>query len=204
MCFLRILVKSTPTLSVMKKLGTRQLETPRLILRKFQPEDYLEVFNNWANNPQVTQWLRWEPHKSPEETKPLVEEWATQQDPYKFHWVVQRKQDGRLIGSIGCFPPTEQDLAGMPFGMEPGYCFGQEFWGQGFATEALLAVVDFMANQADVDTLYSCYAIDNPASGKVLEHAGFTFLKQGQYYKLDHTPIPANYVQWKRKDMNGR
>ncbi|MDD3428906.1 MAG: hypothetical protein PHG02_02725 [Oscillospiraceae bacterium] len=42
-------------------VGTQQLETRRLILRKISVDDCKDMYENWANDPTVTQYLRWEP-----------------------------------------------------------------------------------------------------------------------------------------------
>ncbi len=38
----------------MNHLGTKQLETPRLILRRFTTEDAQAMYENWASDPEVT------------------------------------------------------------------------------------------------------------------------------------------------------
>ena len=42
--------------------GTIQLETERLILRRFTSADDTTMFNNWANDPEVTKYLTWQTH----------------------------------------------------------------------------------------------------------------------------------------------
>lgn len=46
----------------MKDLSTRELETERPKLRRFRLSDSEAMFNNWANDPQVTKYLSWETH----------------------------------------------------------------------------------------------------------------------------------------------
>ena len=41
----------------MKKMGTKTLETERLILRRFKIEDATEMYNNWAKDEKVTHYL---------------------------------------------------------------------------------------------------------------------------------------------------
>ncbi|MDF2615561.1 MAG: hypothetical protein K0Q47_216 [Sedimentibacter sp.] len=41
----------------MNHLGTVNLETERLILRKFKLSDAEALYNNWANDGEVTKWL---------------------------------------------------------------------------------------------------------------------------------------------------
>ena len=61
----------------MRHAGTQEIETPRLILRRLLPEDADRMYVNWANDPDVTRFLRWEPHKNAAETRQLLEAWAT-------------------------------------------------------------------------------------------------------------------------------
>lgn len=55
---------------------------------------------------------------------------------------------------------------------EIGYWIARDHWGQGYATEAARAVLS-IARSLGHRRIYSCHAIDNPASGKVLRKAGF-------------------------------
>lgn len=48
----------------MRHAGTQTIETERLLLRPLTPEDAPMMYANWANDPDVTRWLRWEPHKT--------------------------------------------------------------------------------------------------------------------------------------------
>ena len=45
----------------MRHAGTQTIETERLLLRPLTPEDAPMMYANWANDPDVTRWLRWEP-----------------------------------------------------------------------------------------------------------------------------------------------
>ena len=60
----------------MRHAGIQDIETPRLLLRRLLPEDAPQMYANWASDPEVTRYLRWEPHKSPAETRELLAAWA--------------------------------------------------------------------------------------------------------------------------------
>ena len=60
----------------MRHAGTQTIETERLLLRPLTPEDAPMMYANWANDPDVTRWLRWEPHKNVDETRELLTAWA--------------------------------------------------------------------------------------------------------------------------------
>lgn len=50
----------------MNQIGTRELETERLLLRHVRAEDAAVMFENWASDAQVTKYLTWSPHENPE------------------------------------------------------------------------------------------------------------------------------------------
>ena len=54
---------------------------------------------------------------------------------------------------------------------------GKNFWGRGMMTEALKAVLDFCFTQAGFQKVRARYASLNPASGRVMEKAGMSYLK---------------------------
>src|SRR5699024_9874908 len=73
----------------MRHLGTQVLETERLILRPMTTGDAIPMFETWANDPQVTRFLRWEPHKDWLETAQLLAAWeALYQNPDYYQWAV--------------------------------------------------------------------------------------------------------------------
>ncbi|MDO9298963.1 GNAT family N-acetyltransferase, partial [Bradyrhizobium sp.] len=56
---------------------------------------------------------------------------------------------------------------------ELGYWLGVEHWGQGFATEAARAVIDFTFEEFEVEHLISGARVANPSSRNILEKCGF-------------------------------
>ena len=56
---------------------------------------------------------------------------------------------------------------------ELGYWLGVEHWGQGFATEAARAVIDFTFEEFDIPSIRSGARVTNPASRNILEKCGF-------------------------------
>jgi RimJ/RimL family protein N-acetyltransferase len=58
-------------------------------------------------------------------------------------------------------------------GPEMGYWLGVPFWGRGFATEAVRALIDHAFGDLEHETLISGARVNNPASRRVLEKCGF-------------------------------
>ena len=88
----------------MRHAGTQEIETERLILRRLTPEDAGMMYTNWANDPQVTKYLRWEPHKNAEETRELLTAWALLYPNGDYYqWAIVEKASGQVFGSISIF-----------------------------------------------------------------------------------------------------
>jgi RimJ/RimL family protein N-acetyltransferase len=83
-----------------------------------------------------------------------------------------------LVGFHDASPAWSQ--SGCALSPEIGYWLGQTFWGQGFATEAVRAALDWAARQWDRRAVASGHFADNPASGRVLEKAGFLYTGEVQ------------------------
>ncbi len=156
----------------MKLIGTKQIETEHLLLRRLTVKDAEEAYQNWCSSDIVPKYVFWNRHENVDVTKKLYEVWEKEYaDLSTYRWIVQIKMTGELIGVI--------DVASkkfLPFGScEIGYCYGEEFWGKGYASEALKAVIQFLFEKCDMDTIFAEYMSNNPASGKVMEKAGMTF-----------------------------
>jgi len=83
--------------------------------------------------------------------------------------------DGRdgLIGVMGLFPHG-------PLGPEIGYWIGRDYWGRGYATEAASATLVWAGKDWGRRVVMSGHFADNPASGRVLEKAGFLYTGEVQ------------------------
>ena len=199
----------------MRHAGTQKIETPRLLLRRLLPEDAEMMYTNWANDPQVTRYLRWEPHRNAAQTRELLAAWALlypNEDYYQ--WAIVEKATGQVFGTISIFRSEESERAawsgfdGSGGIWEIGYCIGRAWWNHGFTTEALQALVDFWFRNTDGSWLSCCHAVQNPASGRVMQKAGFVYDHDAVYHKFDGTAVSCKcyaltrerYEQQNRKD----
>ena len=83
------------------------------------------------------------------------------------HWAVRKTRGKGLIGVFKLFEIEYQAKA------EVGYWIGKRYWNNGYATEALLAVVDFGFNSLELHRIYATTDITNVASQRVLQKSGF-------------------------------
>ena len=150
--------------------GTQTLDTERLILRRFAPEDAQAMFDHWANDADVCKFLTWAPHGQVENTRALLERWVAGYDNETvYHWVIEHKAACHIIGSIGAMQMSERNAS-----CEVGYCIAKAFWGQGVTSEALRAVLGFLFREVGVHRVEALHDLENTASGRVMQKAGMT------------------------------
>ncbi|GBG95857.1 hypothetical protein LFYK43_23160 [Ligilactobacillus salitolerans] len=72
---------------------------------------------------------------------------------------------------------------------EIGYCLGQRWWSHGYATEALVSVINFLFSQASFKRIEAKHDTKNPASGKVMHKAGLQYEGTLRQHGLNNTGI---------------
>ncbi|MEW6242247.1 MAG: GNAT family N-acetyltransferase [Chloroflexota bacterium] len=145
-----------------------QIEIERLILRKPRRDDAPVIFAAWTQDPEVTRYLTWRPHKSVDESYAILDLIAKLwRDGEAFTYVITLKGDDRPIGMLAIHPD----------GFKPslGYVLARPHWGKGYMTEAVRAVTDWLLRQPDIYRVFATCDVDNPASAKVMEKAGMKY-----------------------------
>ena len=155
----------------MNHCGTKRLETERLILRRFVPEDAEAMYRNWCADSEVTKFLTWPPHKSVEVSRSVVQKWVDSyaNDAY-YQWAIVPKALGEPIGSIAAV--NQNDDTEM---VHIGYCIGRAWWHRGYTSEALRAVMDFFFDTVGVNRVESEHDPENPHSGMVMRKCGMKY-----------------------------
>lgn len=184
--------------------GTQVLKTERLILRPFEVGDARQMYDNWASDENVTRYLTWLPHESPEATAKLLEEWHdAYSDARTYNWAIEL--DGQAIGSIGAV--KIDDLSEHA---EIGYCIGKPYWGRGIMTEAAGAVIEYLFAQVGLNRIGICHAVPNKASGRVAQKCGMKyegtkreFLKAHDGVFLDVAFLGITRRDWEQRGADG-
>lgn len=155
----------------MEHKGTVLLETERLILRRFEERDAQAMFDNWASNPNVTQYLTWQAHGSVDDTKALLREWVKNYGCDNFYqWAIELKTLAQPIGSISVVRIQEEVDE-----CEVGYCLGEEWWKKGIMTEAFKRVIAFLFEEVKANRICADHDTENVNSGKVMQKSGLTY-----------------------------
>ena len=146
------------------------LETARLLLRGFTPEDAPDV-RRLAGDWEVARTLLAVPHPYGDG---IAEEWisghrAAFERGEGVHFAVVTRERGELCGACGLA------IAAGDANAELGYWIGAPYWGQGYATEAAREVVRYGFEQLRLHRVHAAHFGNNRASGRVLTKIGMSY-----------------------------
>jgi RimJ/RimL family protein N-acetyltransferase len=138
------------------------LETERLMLRRPTLAD-VKAIARLANDRRIAEMTRRLPHP------------YTRDDAIEFVRATANEPRETVFLIENNFVPV--GMVGVdwrePAAPELGYWLGVEHWGQGFATEAARAVIDFTFEEFEIEHLISGARVANPSSRNILEKCGF-------------------------------
>jgi RimJ/RimL family protein N-acetyltransferase len=145
------------------------LETERLVLRAPRLED-AKAIAVLANDRRIAENTRRIPHPyTRADAENFIGSVNTANGETAFLITIA---DGTLIGACG-LAMTEGPAH------ELGYWLGVPYWGRGFATEAVRAVIDYAFTDLEHDALQAGARVTNPASRRILEKCGFQWTGVG-------------------------
>ena len=152
-----------------RERSTVVLETERLVLRAPKLED-AKTIAALANDRQIAENTARIPHPYKlADAKLWIRSIA---DDAAEHTFLVTLTDGAIIGACGVH--LRDDPA-----PEIGYWLGRPYWGQGYATEAVRAVIDHAFTEMGHDALQAGARVTNPASRRILEKCGFQWTGVG-------------------------
>ena len=144
------------------------LRTERLILRQIKTEDIDGIFK-FNSDINSLKYIARDPYEKREQAEDRVKFFDEMYKTKKaVWWTFTTKEADDLIGYGGIFEIDKTNNRA-----EIGYGLLPEFWGNGFISEAMKAMVDFGLNKLQVHKLYAIVDPNNGASIKILEKNNF-------------------------------
>ena len=185
--------KKKPPEVVAEADDARVIETARLRLRMFRPEDLDDLAALFAD-PAVMRYVAdGKPAGRGEAEKALasiIEHWRRQGFG---RWAVEDKVTGKFVGFGGL-----RSLFGLP---EVVYHFAKAHWGKGLATEVARASLQYGFDDHRFERIVAIAKPDNAASIHVMEKLGMHFEKQTSYYDIEVVQYGITSDEFRRKDL---
>ena len=158
------------------KAHTYEIRTERLLLRPMTEADAEAVWK-WVSDERVAKYMIYPTYKDKEKLHEWLRSIEEFNGEYLFGYV--RLSDGKLIGSGSIGPDHKEGFWGF------GYNLRYDCWGQGYATEAAKAMIEFAKDKFGITHFASSHAEPNIASGHVMEKCGLHFAGYGEFEKID-------------------
>jgi [ribosomal protein S5]-alanine N-acetyltransferase len=156
----------------MKEIKVKILETKRLIIREFVPEDserlYLYSREEIAKKELPDEVLENEVEAA-EKIKIFKGKYPHN---YPLVYAIASKEAGCLIGHI-CLSP-------IPEGIEVGYAIAIDYQGNGYATEVVRPFIEWGKKHQKLEKIYAIVKASNTASLRTVEKSGFTLESEGK------------------------
>jgi ribosomal-protein-alanine N-acetyltransferase len=145
------------------------ISTKRLAIEPLNKSHAHELFALMQNS-KIYEWIS---TMAPENAGKLAEVWAERETRLSpngneawLNWAVKRTCDGAYVGKLDVSVDSENVATNV------GYFFFPDYWGKGYASEAILALTKHLAAQGIVK-MVATVTLGNVASYRVLEKAGF-------------------------------
>jgi RimJ/RimL family protein N-acetyltransferase len=146
------------------------LHTQRLLLRNFIASD-LEAFLTYRNDPEVAKYQSWSIPYSREKGEAFIREMQDVHAPKQGDWLqlaLELKETGALIGDVA-FGIKVDDIRQATV----GFTIASAYWQNGYATEAMIALLDYLFEDVDMHRVVADCDTENIGSWKTLEKLGF-------------------------------
>jgi RimJ/RimL family protein N-acetyltransferase len=150
----------------MKDLGTKRLETERLIIRKINLEDTHQIFLNWANDKKTNEYLTFKYHEDENQTINLIKSMISKYEKNGYEWCIELKNTHEVIGLISGDKSYKYNC------VEISYSISSKYFNQGYTTEAIREVIRYLMEECEFDIVEAIIPSKNIGSIKVAEKCG--------------------------------
>ena len=135
---------------------------------------------------QFSDWSKQEPFYEKK-----IECIEKQDNSQKFTWSVFLKDTDIVIGQVTCQPKDDEP----EYIRDVGWYIDPKYQGNGYASEAANALLDYMFNEVEITDIITSAAEINPGSWKIMEKLGFSFVrrKQSTYFKDNEILMSKEY-----------
>ncbi|WP_143217270.1 GNAT family N-acetyltransferase [Acetobacter sp. DsW_063] len=144
-----------------------RFHSPDHVLRPLSMEDAENIFNGYAQDPEVSRYTIWAPHKRLSETKEFVATCISTPPELRRTYSVYDTKETSFRGLLSLRQIK-------PFHVEVGYVLARPWWGRGVMTDVLKTTVTLMLSQRECFRVSGICDMENIGSARVMEKAGLT------------------------------
>jgi [ribosomal protein S5]-alanine N-acetyltransferase len=140
----------------------------RIILEPVSTQG-LDDFHEYSMYPEFYKYLEFPPFITIDDSKKYLNKMIERsKSPLGQYWFIKSKEHDKIIGSFAVINLNSRRLSvDIGFGLSPSY------WGNGYFTESISIIVDYLFNDIHLHRIVALTAKFNKASIIGLEKAGF-------------------------------
>lgn len=156
----------------------QEIETARLYLRQFTPNDLDDLYRIYSNS-EVMKYIG-KGVRTRAETETAIYNILKHWEQNNFGmWALLHKIDRKMIGRCGlCLLDKTPEI-------ELGYTLDKVYWNQGLATEASFASLNYGFAILNLERIVAIARPENIASQRVMQKVGFKYENNARYYETD-------------------
>jgi ribosomal-protein-alanine N-acetyltransferase len=172
-----------------------QVETERLLLRMFEPND-LDAATVLFNDAEVQKYLSPKNKRNREQLVILLEKCRNYWKERGFGvWCIAEKNVGKMIGYCGFqyFDKTPE--------IEIVFGFLKEHWGKGYAGESAAAGLKYAFEKLSLNQIFAATHQQNIASRRVLEKLQMRLIEETGHYELNTVTYSISQSEYKAHEQ---
>ena len=147
-----------------------RLESERLKFRAIKRSDIDDMFE-YSKRSETSEYLLWSPHQTIYTTQGLIDVILSKYKAGEYNdWAIVLKKTNKMIGTCGFTNIDDENKV-----VEIGYVLNPDFWGNGYATEAVKTIMKFAFEELDANRIEAKFIKGNDASLAVMKKVGMTF-----------------------------
>ena len=156
-----------------RTMSKHAITTGRLLLRRWRAED-IDPFAAICSDPEVMRYIGCGSTRTRDQSAAAIRAYETDWEEKGYGlFAVELLDSHHLIGFTGLAEPTF--LPEIMPAVEVGWRFARQRWGNGYATEAARAALDFGLVTLRIPEIVSIYQAENRASDRIVEKLGMRF-----------------------------
>ena len=144
-----------------------KIKTKRLIIRDLTLKDEEDYFE-YASNPIVGPNAGWKPIENMTIARRVLSGLILSNETF----AIVLKEEKKMIGTISLYSTT---IRKWKHARSIGFSLNYNYWNNGYMTEALEALVDYVFNKTDCEIIEVGHHLDNEGSRKVILKCGFKY-----------------------------
>ncbi|MGB3342299.1 MAG: GNAT family N-acetyltransferase [Aequorivita sp.] len=176
-------------------------KTERLILRELLPTD-VDDFFELDSDSEVHRYLGNKPVTNKDQIVDVIN-FIRQQyiDNGIGRWAIIEKSTKNFIGWTGLKFVTDMTNNHKNY-YDLGYRLTKRYWGQGIATEAAMASLNYAFHELNANEVYAMADCENNGSNKILEKVGLSFIEKFELDGIEHNWYKITKTEYENKKPN--